>query len=319
MKWYPIYEECVRHNARGGPYEEASCLFPYIPYTHFETKIFSQGPVYFWMEAHPEVPIFIVLFYLTAIYYGQLYFKNRPAWNCRRALAIWNFSLSLFSIIGFSRTAPLLYHYLTNYSLKENFCFEPEHTCGSGSTGFWVQLFALSKIPELVDTFFIVVHKKPLLFLHWYHHVSVLLYCWHSYVTRSNVSFLFGVMNYAVHAVMYGYYFLMAIQRKPKWFSAFYLTVAQISQMVVGVSCTLYGLYLLYFTDAKSHGCLLDLSNNAAAFIMYGSYLYLFLEFFLQRYFGIQMATSFTAGLSNSKLVQGTIGSGGGSVKQKTV
>jgi len=37
-----------------------------------------------------------------------------------------------------------------------------------GATGLWVQLFILSKIPELIDTFFIVQRKRPLIFLHWY-------------------------------------------------------------------------------------------------------------------------------------------------------
>jgi hypothetical protein len=31
-----------------------------------------------------------------------------------------------------------------------------------------------------------VIHKKPLIFLHWYHRITVLLYCWHSYVTKSS-------------------------------------------------------------------------------------------------------------------------------------
>ena len=54
---------------------------------------------------------------------------------------------------------------------------------------------------ELLDTFFIVIHKKKLIFLHWYHHVSVLLYCWHSYVYKAPLGILFCVMNYGVHSM----------------------------------------------------------------------------------------------------------------------
>jgi hypothetical protein len=66
----------------------------------------------------------------------------------------------------------------------------------------WVQLFILSKIPELIDTVFIVQRKRPLIFLHWYHHVTVLLYCWHSYATEASQALYFVAMNYSVHAVM---------------------------------------------------------------------------------------------------------------------
>ena len=73
---------------------------------------------------------------------------------------------------------------------------------------------------ELIDTYFILIHKKPLILLHWYHHISVLAYCWHSYVTKAPAGIVFCVMNYAVHAIMYFYYFLMAVKRKPKWFNS---------------------------------------------------------------------------------------------------
>jgi len=133
---------------------------------------------------------------------------------------------------------------------------------------------------ELIDTFFIVIHKKKLIFLHWYHHITVLLYCWHSYVTKSPPGIFFVVMNYAVHAIMYFYYFLMATKSKPKWFQAVYITAAQISQMVVGVAVTLTGFYY-YKTDPE---CMIEADNNTAAFVMYGSYLFLFLQFFFGRY-----------------------------------
>lgn len=133
---------------------------------------------------------------------------------------------------------------------------------------------------ELIDTFFIVVHKKPLIFLHWYHHITVLLYCYHSYVTTSPPGIFFVVMNYSVHASMYGYYFLMAIKMRPKWFNPIVITIFQISQMIVGVAVTLAGFYY-YKTDPT---CGIEKENNTAAFVMYGSYLFLFLQFFFGRY-----------------------------------
>jgi hypothetical protein len=112
------------------------------------------------------------------------------------------------------------------------------------------------------------------------------LYCWHSYVTNSPTGFIFGIMNYGVHAIMYFYYFLMAIRVKPKAFKAVYITLAQISQMIVGVTVTLLSVYFLYFDKSfDRNACYLTPENNVAAFVMYGSYLFLFLQFFLRRYF----------------------------------
>jgi elongation of very long chain fatty acids protein 6 len=146
-------------------------------------------------------------------------------------------------------------------------------------------------LSELIDTFFIVIHKKPLIFLHWYHHVTVLLYCWHAYVTKAPTGLFFIVMNYGVHSIMYGYYFLMAMKLKPSWMNAMVITVAQISQMIVGVIVTALGFYYAAQAKANNQKCLTEPRNNFAALIMYGSYLFLFMEFFLARYFGIKRTT----------------------------
>lgn len=136
---------------------------------------------------------------------------------------------------------------------------------------------------ELVDTFFIVVHKKPLIFLHWYHHISVLLFCWQGYIMNPPTAIIFAVMNYAVHAIMYFYYFLMAVHLKPKWLDAKWITIAQITQMVGGVAVTTFGSYLLFVE--KPEGCFMTVQYHLVPnFIMYGSYLYLFVLFFLGRY-----------------------------------
>jgi hypothetical protein len=89
-------------------------------------------------------------------------------------------------------------------------------------------------------------------------------------------------MNYAVHSVMYGYYFLMAIRHKPNWFKPFVITLAQISQMVVGIAVTAVSFYC-YKQDPD---CYVRIENIGSALIMYGSYLLLFVEFFLGHYYG---------------------------------
>lgn len=278
-----LLSECDALNANGVEYTDFSCLAPSLlrqTYVSWE-KHYNPLPVLNWMVEHPLVPIVTCIFYGVFIVKGTQYMSKREPWQWRQQLAFWNFFLSSFSFFGMMRTAPQLYHNLVTLSLRDNLCIDPQITFGSGSTGLWVQLFILSKFPELFDTLFIVIHKKKLIFLHWYHHITVLLYCWHSYVTRSPAGLFFVTMNYSVHAIMYGYYFLMAVKLKPKWFNPIVVTIAQISQMFVGVSVTLIGFYY-YKNDSN---CFIQRENNVAAFIMYGSYLFLFLQFFIARYF----------------------------------
>eukprot|EP00591_Stephanopyxis_turris_P009644 CAMPEP_0195526950 /NCGR_PEP_ID=MMETSP0794_2-20130614/28306_1 /TAXON_ID=515487 /ORGANISM="Stephanopyxis turris, Strain CCMP 815" /LENGTH=105 /DNA_ID=CAMNT_0040657747 /DNA_START=635 /DNA_END=952 /DNA_ORIENTATION=- len=92
-------------------------------------------------------------------------------------------------------------------------------------------------------------------------------------------------MNYSVHAIMYGYYFLMAINAKPKWLNAMFITAAQISQMIVGVIITLFAAYFYMTENDESNLCWINKENVIAAFVMYGSYLFLFAQFFVKRYF----------------------------------
>jgi elongation of very long chain fatty acids protein 6 len=118
-------------------------------------------------------------------------------------------------------------------------------------------------------------------------------------------------MNYAVHAMMYFYYFIMAVKMKPKWFNPVWITVAQISQMVVGVAVTIAGWYMLLVV--KPEHCFTSADTSTAALIMYGSYLFLFMQFFLQRYFGV--GAKLTTSSSSKSSSNGAITSNGTSKK----
>ena len=237
------------------------------------------------MRNHNWIPVVACVFYAFLIFWGRYSFMNdkKPWKGSRPYLAAWNFMLSSFSFMGSFRVMCNLIYNLSTLSLRDNFCLNPQETYGSGSTGLWIQMFVLSKFPELFDTFFVVVNKKPLIFLHWYHHITVLLFCWHSYITDSTGGIFFCAMNYTVHAFMYGYYFLMSIRMKPKWMNPMFITTIQILQMIGGVSLT--SLQIYYYNTEQEGECFVEKINITAALIMYASYLALFVEFFVKRYF----------------------------------
>ena len=232
------------------------------------------------LREHPYIPVVTVVAYLLFVFTGPKFMASRPSIQCRHALTIWNGALSLFSFIGMIRTLPDLLYRLNSQPFMSTITTPSISSWGVGATGLWVQLFVFSKFPELVDTIFLVIRKRPVIFLHWYHHVTVLLYCWHSYSTEAPQALYFVAMNYSVHSMMYGYYCLMNLKMKPKWLSPIYITIMQIAQMVVGVSIQLFSSYH-YLTNEDSP---MNSQNLIAGGLMYLSYLGLFVKFAFDRY-----------------------------------
>lgn len=272
----------------GQPYKQLFHHFPQIEwmYSDFE-KNYDPNPIIDLMERNNYIiPITCVTLYLLFCYFGKSIMGDRKPFGLVNTLASWNLFLSLFSTYGAIRTVPHLLHRLTIVTFEEAVCERPFTAYGTGACGFAVMLFILSKIPELVDTIFIVLRKKPLIFLHWYHHVTVLLYCWNAYVTSSAAGIWFVAMNYSVHAVMYFYYFLQAAKLMPKWFPSWIITIMQISQMMVGTGIVCACFYFHFYGGAiyKVGECNNEPSNLVAGGIIYASYLYLFCEFAVKRF-----------------------------------
>ncbi|KAJ1437269.1 putative elongation of very long chain fatty acids protein [Ochromonadaceae sp. CCMP2298] len=226
------------------------------------------------------VPIAIVTAYILFVFIVPSIMATRKPFDLEKPLAAWNGLLCVFSTIGLCKTVPVLLSTLYTDGYSSSVCSYPAETWGTGSSGLWVVLFIFSKIPELMDTVFIVLRKKPLVFLHWYHHVTVLLFCWSSLSTMAASGLYFVAMNYTAHSLMYGYYCLKALHICPKAFPTVLITLTQILQMVLGtcvcVSCWYYAV--------EGRACSNDRSNLIAGALMYGSYLYLFVDFFVRRY-----------------------------------
>jgi len=271
----------------GHKFQEFSCSFPRLTPFYFSFEkyheadkhyVFNYLPIKEFLDSNYVCPAVAVVAYMLFCYFGQKYMIDRKPFAFRKTMAAWNLFLSVYSMMTVLRGIPALY-YLTTSPLKETLCNDPTKIYG-GSNDLWTILFVLSKFAELIDTFFIVAHKKPLIVLHWWHHISVLIYTWVAFQERTPSAAFFGPMNACVHSVMYFYYFLMAVNMKPKWFNAIWITVFQLAQMVVGVFVSLTSLYF-YQTDST---CFVTSNLLWAAFVIYGSYLYLFAAFFMRRY-----------------------------------
>ncbi|XP_055700631.1 elongation of very long chain fatty acids protein 6 [Phlebotomus papatasi] len=218
--------------------------------------------------------------YMLVIFGGQQFMLNRPKFELRGLLVIWNTMLAMFSIMGAFRTAPELFHVLRHHGLFHSVCV-PSFIEQDKVSGFWTWLFVLSKLPELGDTIFIVLRKQPLIFLHWYHHITVLMYSWFSYTEYTASARWFIVMNYCVHSLMYSYYALRAMRFHPPRFISMLITTLQLTQMVIGCAINVWA---HSFIQTPGRSCNISPMNIKLSIAMYFSYFVLFARFFYVTY-----------------------------------
>ncbi|RUS78585.1 hypothetical protein EGW08_013653 [Elysia chlorotica] len=216
-------------------------------------------------------------FYAIIVFGGQFLMKHRPKYDLRPMLALWSGILAIFSIFGAIRTWPELISVIKNHSLQYSVCVP---TYFKGVTSFWAFLFTVSKVYELGDTVFIVLRKQPLIFLHWYHHITVLIYVWYSYTDHTAPGRWFMVMNYTVHAFMYSYYTLRALKfRFPRYVNMI-ITSLQLTQMIIGVTINIW----IYQIKGRGEQCQQTYENLKYSSAMYFTYFVLFAQFFYSTY-----------------------------------
>ena len=253
-------------------------LFTHLPVISVYESKFNVPKTRTWIQDRFHVAVLICLLYVTSIYVGRSWMANRKPYSLRRLLLAWNTGLAAFSILGAIVLVPPLVHNVYYHGFIHSYCrstyFNDPHLA------LWTILFVFSKLIELGDTAFVVLRKSPLQFLHWYHHITVLLYCWYGTGVGSALGHWFGAMNVIVHSIMYSYYAVKVVGIRVPSGIAKIITTLQISQMFVGLTLILITLKI------SQDGVQCDVSHNAAyiGLAMYTSYFILFLNFFYHRY-----------------------------------
>ncbi|VWU51714.1 fatty acid elongation protein, GNS1/SUR4 family, putative [Hepatocystis sp. ex Piliocolobus tephrosceles] len=245
-------------------------------------------------------PIVVIMYILFCKYGNNILMKNRKALNIKFILLVWNFLLSIFNFIVFIKLLPVFSYIIYNYTLNGLLIIPPIYLYGYGAVGLWICLFILSKYLELADTLFLVLRNKKINLLHWFHHSTVLLYTWDTYYMEMPAGFTFILINAFVHTIMYGYYFFSTLFSKPLRCNV-YVTILQITQMLIGIFITMYCLFITIKYDYSSswelsqvnklkqnfsfkYGHYVSKKNAIYAILMYVAYLCLFAKYFIQRY-----------------------------------
>ncbi|KAI6031820.1 GNS1/SUR4 membrane protein [Pisolithus microcarpus] len=142
------------------------------------------------------------------------------------------------------------------------------------------------KYIELLDTVFLVLKKKPLSFLHVFHHSATALLC---FTQLNGKTSIFDWLNtsHLIHNGADYYYYATAGGAKIWWKR--YLTTMQIVQFVIDISIVYFGTYQRFAHSRCTWLPHIDNCAGTETAALFGcgllsSYLVLFINFYVQTY-----------------------------------
>lgn len=218
--------------------------------------------------------------YVLVVFYLKNEMKSRKAYNLQTLLATWNFLLSAFSLIVSIRLVPELISTFSENGFVGTIC-DSSGLHKDPRVKYWIYIFVLSKVLEFGDTLFVVLKRRDLIFLHWYHHAVTFLYSFYSVgVYLPAYTRWFIIVNAIIHTVMYGYYGARTLGYRFSRLVNMSITTSQIAQMVFGLSVNLLALY----HRKKDSSCDAHPMISVVGILIYSSFLILFVNFFVRTY-----------------------------------
>ena len=214
--------------------------------------------------------------FLPTVFKLRAIMKHRPAFELRNVLFVWNMIASGLSGWAMVYVVPELLEQVDKFGVQGMLC-KVEYCWSRERIGIYVFIYQTTKALEWIDTALLALRKKPMVFLHLFHHIVTMLYCWHAAFYSSTADctgIWFAGMNLVVHFIMYGYYGIMALNIKAvNTFLrkiSFMITILQTVQMVVGTYILISATLNCEATWTRNwHGVLF-------CGVMYGTYLFLF-------------------------------------------
>ena len=191
-------------------------------YQLYEETLTSYVPHMFaFTDKYREVlPISAVIIYLIMVFCLPPLLKSKDGQRkpvgalLKYSMITWNLFLSVFSgVLCVLSALPFFINFVSKRGFIDTICDTKHDLFLPSSMLFWGLLFVFSKYIELFDTLFLILKnpERPVPFLHWYHHTTVLLFSWYATTSRYTLGYYFGAINASVHTLMYYYYFQMVL------------------------------------------------------------------------------------------------------------
>ncbi|GME43063.1 fatty acid elongase [Neofusicoccum parvum] len=225
--------------------------------------------------------------YYVAVFGGAELMKNRKPYDLKFAFKLHN----LFLTVG---SAGLLGLFLKEIvpTVREQGIYDSVCRKDAGWTQPLLALYYINylfKYLEFVDTMFLVLKKKPLTFLHTYHHGATAFLCYTQLVGQTPVSWVPIVLNLGVHTIMYWYYFQSARGVRVWWKQ--YITMTQIIQFVIDMFFIYFTTYNIFVKDFFPNAPVYGYCEGGGVAASTGcailtSYLFLFIGFYIASYKG---------------------------------
>ncbi|KIJ26916.1 hypothetical protein M422DRAFT_191585 [Sphaerobolus stellatus SS14] len=246
-------------------------------------------PLSTWSTVLPALAV-----YLAIVFSIQAFMRSRQAIKLNTLFQIHNIYLTSGSLLLLLLMVEEIGPIVWKNGLFNGMCNSSSWT---PRLEFYYMINYYIKYVELLDTVFLALKKKPLAFLHVFHHSATAMLCYTQLNGRTSVSWVPIVLNLSVHVVMYYYYYATAAGRKIWWKK--YLTTMQITQFIIDLFAVYYAsTYLLiprfprysyfaatYFPMLPHQGTCSG-SEGAAAFgcALLTTYLFLFISFYKNTY-----------------------------------
>uniref|UniRef100_A0A915BI67 Elongation of very long chain fatty acids protein n=1 Tax=Parascaris univalens TaxID=6257 RepID=A0A915BI67_PARUN len=203
-----------------------------------------------WAASMEWTVVHLAAIYVITIFTIQYIMRERKAFDLQTPLYVWNAMLAIFSIGGFLRLTPIFIKQIIDRGFISTFteigpCFT------DNVAGYWTFLWVFSKIPELLDTIFIVLRKRPLMFMHWYHHAATGYFSFVAYATSNAFMIWIVWLNFFIHSFMYSYFMLRSMRFRVPPQVAQIITAAQIVQFLITQAIMVYLAILCLTTNAN--------------------------------------------------------------------